>query len=126
MPDNSMKTTLLTERRKLEFRDIPRPDPGSGQVRVRMNAVSICGSDVHIYNGDWNSRVSFPARLGHEGVGCVDALGEGVIHMNIGQRIVIEPNFPCGHCRYCQRGKGNICPNKKIMGISVPGCFAEY
>lgn len=126
MPNESMKIALLTERRKLEFREVAKPDPGPGQVRVRMKAVSICGSDVHIYNGDWTSRVPYPVRLGHEGVGYIDALGEGVTHINVGQRIVIEPNFPCGHCHYCRRGKGNICPNKQIMGIGVPGCFAEY
>jgi L-iditol 2-dehydrogenase len=59
-------------------------------------------------------------------VGYIDALGEGVTHLDLGQRVVIEPNFPCGHCRYCRRGQGNICPNKRITGVNEPDCFAEY
>ncbi len=126
MPDGLMKAALLTKAQRVEFREIPRPEPGPGQVRVQMNRVSICGSDVHLYKGDWEKRAPFPIRPGHEGMGYIDALGEGVTHLDLGQRVVIEPNFPCGHCRYCWRGQGNICPNKRITGVNEPGCFAEY
>lgn len=121
-----MKTALLTRPHSVEFQDVPRPEPGPGQVRVRLKLVSICGSDVHLYKGDWEKRAPYPVRPGHEGVGYVDALGEGVTHLALGQRVVIEPNFPCGHCRYCWRGQGNICPNKRITGVNEPGCFAGY
>jgi 2-desacetyl-2-hydroxyethyl bacteriochlorophyllide A dehydrogenase len=126
MPDKLMQAAFLTEPRKVEFRKIPRPEPGPGEVRVRMKVVSICGSDIHLYKGDWETRAPYPIRPGHEGVGYIDALGDGVTHLDLGQRVVIEPNFPCGQCRYCWRGQGNICPNKRIMGVVEPGCFAEY
>jgi len=90
-----------------------------------MRLVSICGSDVHLFKGDWQN-ISYPIRPGHEGMGIIDAVGFGVTHLEIGQRVVIEPNFPCGRCRYCWRGQGNICPNKRILGVKEPGCFAEY
>jgi threonine dehydrogenase-like Zn-dependent dehydrogenase len=59
-------------------------------------------------------------------VGYIDALGEGVTHLALGQRVVIEPNIPCGHCRCCWRGQGNICRDKRILGVNEPGCFAEF
>ena len=121
-----MKTAVLTAPRLVEFYDMPRPEPGSGQVRVRLQMASICGSDVHLYKGDWQTRAPFPVRPGHEGLGVIDALGEGVDQLAIGQRVVIEPNLPCGNCRLCWRGQGNICRNKRITGVVEPGCFAEY
>jgi len=121
-----MKTALLTKPHRVEFQEVPRPEPGPGQVRVHMKLVSVCGSDVHLYKGDWEKRAPYPVRPGHEGVGYIDAVGEGVTHLNLNERVVIEPNFPCGHCRYCWRGQGNICPNKRITGVNEPGCFAEY
>jgi threonine dehydrogenase-like Zn-dependent dehydrogenase len=95
-------------------------------VRIRLKVVSICGSDVHLYKGDWQKRAPYPVRPGHEGVGYIDALGDGVSHLSLGQRVVIEPNVPCGQCRHCWRGQGNICPNKQIFGVVEPGCFADY
>lgn len=71
-------------------------------------------------------RTPFPVRAGHEGLGVIDAIGNGVTRLQVGQRVVIEPNMPCGNCRYCWRGKGNICPNKRITGVFETGCFAEY
>jgi len=121
-----MRTAVLTEPRNVEFQEVLRPDPDFGQVRVRLKMVSICGSDVHLYQGDWEDRAPFPVRAGHEGIGFIDALGEGVSHLSLGQRVVIEPNIPCGNCRYCWRGQGNICRQKRILGVVEPGCFADY
>jgi 2-desacetyl-2-hydroxyethyl bacteriochlorophyllide A dehydrogenase len=121
-----VKTAVLTQPRIVEFQQIPLPDPNSGEVRVRLKMVSICGSDVHLYKGDWQDRAPFPVRAGHEGIGFIDVLGEGVSQFAIGQRVVIEPNIPCGNCRYCWRGQGNICRHKRILGVVEPGCFADY
>jgi len=121
-----MKVAVLTEPQKVEFRELPRPEPGPGQVRLRLKLASICGSDVHLYQGDWAKTMPYPVRPGHEGLGYVDAVGEGVTWFDIGQRVVIEPNFPCGQCKYCLKSKGNICPHKRITGVTEPGCFADY
>jgi 2-desacetyl-2-hydroxyethyl bacteriochlorophyllide A dehydrogenase len=126
MPNKLMRAALLTEPHKVDFRELPLPEPGPGQVRLQMKLVSICGSDIHLYQGDWAKTTPYPVRPGHEGVGYINAVGEGVTWFNIGQRVVIEPNFPCGQCKYCWKGKGNICPNKRIIGVTEPGCFANY
>lgn len=121
-----MKTAVITTSHTIEIQDLPCPQPKSGEVRIRLHYVSICGSDVHLYTGDWQMRTPFPVRAGHEGLGVVDAVGDGVTRLQVGQRVVIEPNIPCGNCRTCWRGKGNICPNKRITGVFEAGCFAEY
>jgi len=126
MQNNLMRTTRLTQPKTLELHKIARPEPGPGEIRMRMKLASICGSDVHIYRGDWANQNLYPLTPGHEGLGYVDALGEGVTWFDLGQRVVIEPNMPCGECRHCWRGDGNVCPNKRIMGVTEPGCFADY
>ncbi|HXV98163.1 MAG TPA: alcohol dehydrogenase catalytic domain-containing protein [Anaerolineae bacterium] len=126
MPNKLMRAALLTEPHQIGFCELPLPEPGPGQVRLQMKLASICGSDVHLYRGDWTKTTPYPVRPGHEGIGYIDALGEGVTWFSLGQRIVIEPNFPCGQCKYCWQGNGNICPNKRITGVTEPGCFADY
>jgi L-iditol 2-dehydrogenase len=121
-----MQVAYLSQPKIVEFREFPRSEPGPGEVRLRMKMISICGSDVHLYKGDWQERAPYPVRPGHEGVGIIDAVGAGVTNPTLGQRVVIEPNIPCGQCRHCLRGQGNICPNKRITGVAEPGCFAEY
>lgn len=121
-----MKVAFLTEPHQVEFRELPRPEPGPGQVRLKLKLASVCGSDVHLYRGDWAKTIPYPVRPGHEGLGYIDAVGEDVTWFDIGQRVVIEPNFPCGQCKYCLKGKGNICPDKRITGVTEPGCFADY
>jgi threonine dehydrogenase-like Zn-dependent dehydrogenase len=85
----------------------------------------VCGSDVSLYLGH-RQPPRFPFIIGHELVGRVAAVAPGVTKVAVGQRVVVEPNYTCGECRFCRSGRGNICPNKKSMGVSVPGCFAEY
>jgi L-iditol 2-dehydrogenase len=126
MPNKLMRAALLTRPHQIEFRELPLPEPGLGQVRLQMKLASICGSDVHLYRGDWARTTPYPVRPGHEGMGYIDAVGEGVTWFSVGQRVVIEPNFPCGQCKYCWQGKGNICPHKRITGVTEPGCFADY
>jgi threonine dehydrogenase-like Zn-dependent dehydrogenase len=66
-----------------------------------------------------------PTIIGHEGWGYIDAVGEGVLR-EIGERVVVDPNAPCGKCVYCERGQATVCPNKRTIGLNAPGCFAEY
>lgn len=100
------------------------PNPRPGEVRVRLHQVGICGSDVHLYLG--HRKVSYPQVIGHEGVGYIDKIGEGGPSERLGERVVIEPNFPCLKCSTCLRGQGNICPQKGVLGLNRAGCFAEY
>jgi threonine dehydrogenase-like Zn-dependent dehydrogenase len=119
-----MKTALLYAPKKIGLGDTPTPKAGPGQVLIRPIMGGICGTDVHIYLGH-RAVASYPHALGHEIVGRVEALGAGVTKLAVGQRVVVEPNYPCGECSFCRTGRGCICPNKRSPGVSVPGFFAE-
>lgn len=108
-----MKALVLHGIRDLRVDDLPEPQkPGPGQVKVRVRAVGLCGSDVHYYThgriGD--QVVAEPMIVGHEGAGEVAALGPGVEGLKVGQRIAIEPSHSCGRCEWCLTGKPNLCP----------------
>ncbi len=119
-----MNAVFLEKPRRLVARDIPMPEPMPGEIRVRLVNVGICGSDVHLFLG--HRPMSRPTVIGHEGYGVIDKPGEGVTGRSLGERVVIEPNIPCGRCRFCLRGRGNICPNKRVIGLTENGCFADY
>lgn len=118
-----MKAALLTEPYKIQVTDIDLPEPQPGEVRVKLSQVGICGSDVHLFQG--HRKLDYPRIIGHEGLGYIDKTGDGV-NRKIGERVVIEPNFTCGKCKFCTAGRGNICINKGVLGINLHGCFAEY
>lgn len=120
-----MRSGILTAPKTIGIQHRAIPEPGPGEVRIRMKMVGICGSDVSIFQGH-RPDLTFPLLIGHEGLGIVDQLGPGVDRLRIGDRVVIEPNFPCGHCDFCWQGRGNICPNKRIFGVRETGCFADY
>ncbi|MVM37695.1 alcohol dehydrogenase catalytic domain-containing protein [Spirosoma sp. HMF3257] len=120
-----MQAGVLTAARSITLQQRPIPEPGPGEVRLKMKLVGICGSDVSIFQGH-RPDLKFPLIIGHEGIGYVDKPGDGVSQLQIGDRVVIEPNYPCGHCEYCWQGRGNICINKRIIGVLETGCFAEY
>lgn len=119
-----MKAAFLQAPRQVQFQDIPLPEPGVGEIRVRLKQVGICGSDVHLFLG--HRLLEKPTIIGHEGLGYIDKIGSGVSGREVGERVVIEPNIPCRQCRYCWAGKGHICVNKRVVGLNEPGCFAEY
>jgi L-iditol 2-dehydrogenase len=100
------------------------PTAGEGEIRIKISKVGICGSDVHLYKG--HRLLTKPTIIGHEAIGIIDQIGEGVKNREIGERVVIEPNIPCFKCKYCMVGKGNICINKRVIGVNESGCFAEY
>jgi threonine dehydrogenase-like Zn-dependent dehydrogenase len=118
-----MLAALLIERRRIECREMDAPRVSAGEVLIQPARFGICGSDVSFYLGH---RVApYPFLLGHETVGRIAAVGEGVTNFEIGQRVIVEPNYPCGACAFCRAGRGNICPNKKAPGITHPGYFAQ-
>ncbi len=104
---------------------VPQPEPGWALVRVR--AVAICGSDVHILEG--HTPVGFtPITLGHEISGDVVELGEGAAGSGVavGDRVFVNPIIGCGRCRYCAAGESNFCPDRGLLGIRFDGGMAEY
>lgn len=119
-----MKAALFKNPLDIQIENFDIPEPALGEVRVRLTQVGICGSDVHIFQGHRN--LNNAVILGHEGLGFIDKLGEGVYGRAIGERVVIEPNIPCKECKFCQSGRGNICSQKRVIGVNEAGCFAEY
>lgn len=106
----------------------PVPEPGAGEVRVRVRCVGICGTDFHIWQWDkWAaSRVKPGTVVGHEFMGTIDALGEGVHDIKLGDRVSGEGHIGCGNCYCCKTGNSHICEFVDIIGIDVNGCFADY
>ena len=125
-----MKALLLSEYRRLEVTDVPRPVPGPEEVLVRVAACGICGSDVHGYDGSSGRRIP-PIIMGHEAAGIVAALGKGVTGIAEGDRVAFDSTVYCGSCDFCLRGQVNLCDRRQVLGVSCPdyrraGAFAEF
>ncbi|HCC34811.1 MAG TPA: alcohol dehydrogenase [Ruminococcaceae bacterium] len=126
-----MKQTVakLTSRQNIE---ITQEEPAKllpGHVRVRIETVGICGSDVYFFeSGHCGPDVlPFPIVLGHECAGTVLETGEGVTHLKAGDLVCLEPGVPCGHCEYCVQGRYNLCPDVEFMAAppNYVGCLRE-
>lgn len=103
--------------------DVDEPRPKTDEVVVRSEAAGICGSEVEGYLGRMSNRVP-PLVMGHEFSGTVIEVGEGVGRSWVGKSVAINPIVGCGHCRYCSRGDRNLCPDRYLIGVAVPGGFS--
>ncbi len=112
----------------LELRRVPVPVPRPGEVLIKVHKTAICGTDVHIYNWDpWAQlHIKPPMTIGHEYVGEVAALGEGVTGLEIGQRVSGEGHITCHRCRNCHTGNIQWCKDTIGVGVDRDGAFAEY
>jgi threonine 3-dehydrogenase len=112
----------------LEMTTRPIPEFGPYDVLIKTRAMSICGTDLHIYHWDhWSAgRIKPPIIAGHEFCGDVVALGHEVTSVKIGDYVSAESHIVCGVCDLCRTGNGHICPNTRIIGVDRDGCFAEY
>lgn len=125
-----MKALVLTGPSQFELQDVPQPQPGPGEVLIKVIACGICGSDVHGMDGSTGRRQP-PVIMGHEASGVVDGLGEGVADFALGDRVTFDSTVYCGACPYCQSGQINLCEDRNVIGVSCddynrPGAFAEY
>lgn len=109
---------------QLHARTVEKPTPGAGELLVRVEACGICGTDRHLYHGEFPSRP--PVTLGHEFSGIVEAVGPDVADFHAGMRVTGDPNIACGRCSQCRRGRVNLCENLQAIGIHRDGGFAEY
>lgn len=106
---------------------VPTPEPGPGQVLVRIEAAGLCHTDIHAARGDWPVRPTLPLVPGHEGIGTVEAVGTGVGDRAVGDRVAVWwLASACGQCRYCTGGAENLCRRQLNTGYSVDGVWAEY
>ena len=112
----------------LELRKVPVPVPGPGEVLIKVHKTAICGTDVHIYNWDpWaTEHIKPPMTIGHEYVGEIAQLGEGVTGLEIGQRVSGEGHLTCHRCRNCHTGNIQWCKDTVSVGVDRDGAFAEY
>ncbi len=111
----------------LHVERIAIPEPGPNEVLVRVHACGVCHTDLHAAQGDWPVKPSAPFVPGHETTGVVEALGEGVQHLAVGDRVGIAwLHDACGRCVQCLRGWETLCPQQHNSGYSVNGGFAEY
>lgn len=120
-----MRANLMTAvKGPLEARDVLDPEPGPGQVRIRLHASGVCGTDVHVWNGELP--VPLPIVLGHEPVGVVDVAGPGVQSVKVGDRVGVSWfQAGCGRCEYCGKKQFKFCAEPKTW-ITNGGAYAEY
>lgn len=125
-----MRAVVYDAPGSFNVRQVPVPEPGPDQVRVRMTAAGMCGTDLHLHEGQFLAH--FPLTPGHETVGAIDALGDGVdadgagSPLQVGQQVVVNPNSSCGACAYCGEGRPWLCDSFAGIGSSTPGGFAEF
>lgn len=107
---------------------VDRPEPGTNEVLVRVEKTAICGTDLHIHQwDDWARRtIRQGLIIGHEFVGVIEQLGEGVTGYAVGDRVSAEGHIVCGHCRNCRAGQPHVCANSIGIGVNRHGAFAEY
>jgi alcohol dehydrogenase, propanol-preferring len=124
----TMKAAVVPELGgRVEIRELPVPEPGPGQVLVRMVASGLCHTDIHAAAGDWPVKPAPPFIPGHEGVGIIERAGPGAGLHKPGDRVAIAwLGSACGHCRYCVSGWETLCGSQQNSGYSVDGAWAEY
>ncbi len=118
-----MKAAYYAGKRKIILGDSPLIHPGPEEVRLQVAYCGICGTDLHIFKGGMDKRVSIPQVIGHEMAGEIVEVGANVKGWSIGDRVVVRPLAPCGSCLACQSGFSHICYNLKFLGIDTPGAF---
>ncbi len=122
-----MKANFFIGSGAFELREVEQPTPGPGEVVIKNMACGVCGTDVHIKNGEPGSAdVTPPVVLGHEYAGEVVAVGSDVSSLAVGDHVTVDPNIYCGQCEYCQNGKKQLCETMQAVGVTQDGGFAQY
>jgi D-arabinitol dehydrogenase (NADP+) len=110
--------------RSFTVTEVPTPEPGPREVLVEVTQTGLCGTDLHIHEGQFFAE--FPVVPGHEVVGTVAAVGADVVGLEVGQAVAVNPNVACDYCQYCREGRTLLCENLRGLGTNWPGGFAEY
>ncbi|MGY1833349.1 NAD(P)-dependent alcohol dehydrogenase [Geodermatophilus sp. SYSU D01180] len=113
----------------LRMDDVPKPEvTGPHDVVVRIGGAGVCRTDIHILEGQWaeKSQVALPYTIGHENAGWVDAVGDAVTNVAVGDKVILHPLVTCGLCRACRAGDDVHCENSQFPGIDTDGGYAEY
>ncbi len=110
----------------LKYADVPLPEPGAGQVLVRLQAAALNHMDLLVREGWPGIKLTYPHILGADGAGEVAGLGSGVSQWKVGDRVVIDANISCGKCEFCIAGQDNMCRSWRLLGETIPGTYAEF
>ena len=120
-----MRAAVIDKPGDVDVGDVPDPAPGPEEVVVAVHACGICGTDLHVVDGEF-SLAKYPVVPGHEFAGEVVEVGKQVKGVAVGTMVTADPNQPCGRCRPCREGHENLCEEFRAMGITIPGACAEY
>jgi 2-desacetyl-2-hydroxyethyl bacteriochlorophyllide A dehydrogenase len=120
----NMRALVVEKPGKAAVRAMPIPPAGKRELRIKVHAAGICGTDVHIFKGEYLG--SYPVIPGHEFSGLVEEAGEETGRIRPGDFVAVEPNISCGNCEACLNNRQNFCENWKAVGVTLPGGFAEY
>ena len=119
-----MKAAIILQPKRVEMQEVANPEPAAGELLVRVMSSGICGTDVHIFQGEYLG--SYPIIPGHEFAGGVEQVGSAVTRFKPGDRVAIEPNLPCDNCVNCLNNRQNFCLNWQAVGVTRPGGMAQY
>lgn len=121
-----MRAVVVEKPGVVRITDVPEPVPGAKDVVIRVGACGICGTDIHIIDGEFPP-TTYPIVIGHEFGGTVIAIGDDVVGVKPDDRVGVDPTLNCGECFFCQRGQGNLCERWNAVGVGAhPGGFAEF
>jgi D-arabinitol dehydrogenase (NADP+) len=121
---NTMKAVVYDEPGKFEVREVALPEPGAGEVLIRILVAGVCGTDLHLHAGEFGP--TYPLTPGHEFVGEAVSVGTGVNEDMIGRRFVVDNTGSCAQCVECRRARPAYCRNLVAQGVNASGGFAEY
>ncbi len=121
-----MKAGILYNDKDIRVGDAPDPQTGPREVLVAPGFAGICGTDLHIYRGEFRGRVQYPAITGHEFGGIIQEVGQEVDGIAVGDRVVVDPVISCHSCPACRTGHLNACRTLKLLGIDLDGGFGQY
>jgi propanol-preferring alcohol dehydrogenase len=126
--EQAMRAAVVTDfQSALQIQDVAVPEPGPGEILVRIEYSGLCHTDIHAAHGDWPVKPTPPFIPGHEGIGIIERLGDGVTSRQVGQRVAIAwLGYACGECSYCIGGHETLCEKQRNSGYGVNGAFAEY
>ncbi|MHA1679823.1 MAG: zinc-dependent alcohol dehydrogenase family protein [Promethearchaeota archaeon] len=120
-----MKAIIIKDRHELELADIDIPKVREDELLVRVKASGVCGTDVHVYEGEV-AIAKLPVVPGHEFSGVIEEVGKKIVDIPTGTRVAIEPNLFCGYCHFCRQAKKHFCENWQAVGLTRNGGFSEY
>jgi 2-desacetyl-2-hydroxyethyl bacteriochlorophyllide A dehydrogenase len=119
-----MKAAVILQPNRIETQEVPIPEPEASEVLIKVMASGICGTDIHIFRGEYLG--SYPVIPGHEFSGVIEKAGAAVTRFKPGDRVAIEPNIACENCSSCLNNRHNFCLNWQAVGVTRPGGMAQY